>query len=237
MPNMKCSFARLRGVGEGQLQALAKRLSEVNFVKNPGMQVVGIDREFPQVSFELVVRTEREGRRYDDEEGKLIVEKRYDDRVLFCTFDARRELMYTPQGKRELGLFTEVLKQCGSGGGTELIELEVDVVGWTREMLKMYDTAQLGLASFDHFFVEPKMIGKFQAKTVDNQLNLDALTSQPGRIRSIRLSFFYEGTRRTAEVRRDGVLSVSSGAEEDLEHFFGEQLRLVQNFVSVPEGE
>lgn len=234
---MKCSFARLRGVGEGQLQTLAKRLSEVNFVKNPGMQVVGVDRDFPRLSFELVVRTEREGRRFDDAEGKLVVEKRYDDRVLFCTLDARRELIYTPQGRRELGLFVELLKQCGSGSNTELIELEADVVGWARQMLSMYDTAQLGLASFEHFFVEPKMIGRFQAKTVDNQLNLEALTSQPGRIRALRLAFFHEGTRRSAEVRRDGVLSVSSGDEEDLEHFFAEQLRLVQNFVSVPESE
>ncbi len=237
MPNLKCSFARLRGVGEGQLQTLSKRLSEVNFVKNPGMQVVGVDRAFPRLSFELVFRSEREGRRFDDAEGKLVVEKRYDDRVLFCTIDAKRELIFSPQGKRDLGLFTELLKQCGSGANTELIELEVDVVGWARQMLDMYNTAQLGQASFENFFVEPKMIGRYQAKTVDNQLNLDSLVNQPGRIRALRLSFFYEGTRRSAEVRRDGVLSVSSGDEEDLEHFFAEQLGLVQNFVSVPEGD
>jgi hypothetical protein len=237
MPNLKCSFARLRGVNEGQLQSLPQRLSEVNFIKNPGMQVVGVDRAFPQLSFELVVRSERESRRFDDEERKLVVEKRYDDRVLFCTIDAKKGLIHTPQGKRELGLFVELLKQCGSGAATELIQLEADVVGWTRKMLEMYDTAQLGLASFEHFFVEPKMIGKFQAKTVDNQLNLDALINQPGQIRSIRLAFFFEGTRRSAELRRDGVLSVSSGDEEDVEHFFTEQLSLVQNFVSVPESE
>ena len=237
MPNLKCSFARLRGINEGQLQTLAQRLSEVNFIKNPGMQVVGVDREFPRLSFELVVRSERETRRFDDKEGKLVLEKRYDDRVLFCTLDAKKGLIHTPHGKRELGLFVDLLKQCGSGSGTELIELEVDVVGWAREMLRMYDTAQLGLASFEHFFVEPKMIGRFQAKTVDNQLNLDVLAEQPGRIRALRLSFFHEGTRRSAEVRRDGVLSVSSGDEEDVEHFFSEQLRLVQNYVSVPESE
>lgn len=235
MPQIKTTFARLRGLEEGQLQALASRLSEVNFAKNPGLQVVGVDRDYPALSFELVQRTEKEYRQYDDDEKKLVVSKRFNDRVLFCTIDVKKQLIHTPQGRRDLGLFAELLKQCGAGYEMELIELECDVIGWAREMVKMYDTAQLGLASYEHFFVEPKMIGKYQTKTVDNQLNLDAISQQPGRVKSLRVSFFFEGTKRSAELRRDGVLMVSSGDEEDLEHFWAEMLSLATRVSKQPE--
>ena len=237
MPILKTSFARIRGIGEGQLSALASRLKKVTFANHNGVQVVGLDPERDSINVELVLRSEREGRRFDDSEGKLVTEKRFEDKILYFTLDARNGVISTPQGKRDLAMFVDLLKQCGSGQGTEMVEVSVDVAAWTEAMIKMYDSAQLGNVTFEQFYVEPKMIGRFSAKTVDNRLQLEHLKDQPGRIRSLKLSFFHDGVRRSTEARADGVLTVSSGDEEDLEHFYREQRQLFLGHAGAKEAE
>ena len=130
-------------------------------------------------------------------------------------------------GKREqyLALFAELLKRCGAGG-VEIGEVKVDLIAWAREFIKLYETAQLGQLVLDRFYAEPKLTGRFTAKTVDNRIDLKAVEEAPGYLKSIRFSFYNYDARRSVEVRDDGVLSAGSSDDEELEQFFGEMARL-----------
>jgi hypothetical protein len=99
-------------------------------------------------------------------------------------------------------------------------------------MAKLYDTAQLAQLVLDMYYAEPKLIGRYSAKTVDNRLDPKLLSETGGHIRSLRMGFFHEGVRRTVELRADTVLSCTSSDEDDLELFFKQQRELALKYSS-----
>ena len=222
---------RLKGVESGALQALSTRLAKVRFDMNSDSQVIGVDRHPDKLTVEIALRREREGLAFDDAKSTLVAQKGYEYSRRLLTLDAAAGIGCTPNSKRDLAQFAELLKKCGAPQA-EFLPLLVDLAAWTREFLRYSnDTAQLAQVIVDSFYAEPKLIGRFAAKTVDNRLELKLLTELAGKLRSIRLSYFYEGVRRTVEARADGVLSCTSTAEEDLEGFFDEQTRLYLKFA------
>lgn len=234
MPNAKTCFARLKGVEAGQLQALASRLQKISFDINCEYKVIGLDREFPRLGLDVVHRRPRRVRRYDDAEGKVVQEERNEDKIHEFTLDAEAHVASTPGGKRDFAILLDLLKRCGAGGA-EVVDVMVQLAPWAREIVKMYDSAQLGSLVLDSLYLEPRLIGRYSAKTVDNRLDLKFLDENAGKLRSIRLGFFVEGMRRSVEARGDGVVTVSSSDMDDLEHFAGEQHKLLLKFAAVED--
>jgi hypothetical protein len=234
MPNSKRCFARLKGVDAGQLQALSTRISKISFDINCEYKVIGVDRDFPRLSLDVVHRRPRRVRRYDDAEGKVVQEERNEDRIHEFALDAETQVISTPGGKRDFAILLDLLKRAGAGAA-EVVSLQAELAPWAREIVKMYDSAQLGSLVLDSLFIEPRLIGRYSAKTVDNRLDLKFLDENAGKLRSIRLAFFVEGMRRSVEARADGVMAVSSSDMDDLEHFAGEMHRLFLKFAAVEE--
>ena len=234
MPIRKASFIQLHGVAAGQVQNLATRLPKVVFGFDCELQVLGVDRERDRLTTEVVVRREREALAFDPAANAFSSEKRYEYRRQFFTLDAATGIAETPGGKRDFNFFSDVLKRAGITN-VELGPLVTDVAAWAREMAKLYDTAQLAQLVLDMYYAEPKLIGRYSAKTVDNRLDPNLLKEPGGAIRSLRLGFFYEGVRRTVELRADAVLVCSSGDEDDLPIFFGEQRALALKYSTVSE--
>ncbi len=218
MPNAKTCFARLKGVDSSQLQALALRLSKISFDINCEYKVIGLDRDFPRLGLDVVARRPRTVRRFDDAQGKVVQEERNEDRIYHFTFDADSGMASTPGGRRDFVILLDLLKRSGVGGA-ELINLQVELTPWTREIMKMYDSAQLGNLVMDSLYLEPRLIGRYSAKTVDNRLDIKFIEENAGKLKSIRLKFFFEGMLRGVEARTDGVLVASSSDLDDLDHF------------------
>jgi len=225
MPALKNTFARLSGFDAAQLQSTASRLTKIAFGINSEEQVLGVDVEGNRLTAEIAVRRQREVPVFNELKKALISEKRYEYRSLMCSLDSASGIVSTAGARRDLNLFAELLKRCGAGG-VELGELKADLIAWSRAFLKLYDTAQLGQLVLDHFYAEPRLTGRFTAKTVDNRIDLKAVEEAPGHLKSIRFSFYHYDARRSVEARDDGVLTVSSSDDEDLEHFFGEMAKL-----------
>ena len=236
MPQIKASFARLQGFDPAGFQTAAARLKKVRFDINSDLQVLAIDQDFPRMNIELAQRKQREALVYNEAEGKFSMAQNYEYRRHFFTIDAQSATLQTPGGKRDFALLVELLKKTGSGG-VELQELSVDLAAWGKMFLKSQDNAQLGQIVFDNFYSEPRLIGRYSAKTVDNRADLNLLEDVPASLRSIRLSYFHDGVRRTVEVRSDAVLSVASSDEEDSEHLFDEQRRLLLAHTALVERE
>jgi len=236
MATMKSTFARLQGVDPSGLEALATRLRKIAFSINSEEQVLGVDVGAARLTVEVAVRRERDVPVFDELKRTLGTEKRYEYRRLLFSLDAKAGITSTPGARRDLALLTELFKRAGAGGA-ELSELKVDVLAWGRALLKMYDTAQLGQLVLDRFYAEPKLIGRFSAKSVDNRIDFGALQELAGNLRSLRFSFFYYDARRTVEARADGVLSVGSSDDEELEHFYAEQSALLLKHAGAAEKE
>jgi hypothetical protein len=233
MPQRKASFIRMQGVAAGQVQSLGAQLLKVVFGFDSDLQVLGVDRARDSLSAEIVLRREREALAFDPAANAFGTEKRYEYRRHFFTLDAGSGIAETPGSKRDFNLFGEALKRAGSGG-VDLEPLETDVSAWAREMAKLYDTAQLAQLVLDMYYAEPKLIGRYSAKTVDNRLDPALLKEPGGHVRSLRLGFFHEGVRRTVELRADAVLSCTSGDEDDLELFFKQQRELALKYSATP---
>lgn len=231
MPVQKASFIQLSGVAAGQVQSLGAQLLKVGFGFESDMQVLGVDKARDSLTAELVLRREREALAFDPQANAFSTEKRYEYRRHLFTLDAASGIAQTPGAKRDFTLFAEALKRAGATG-VELQQLETDVTSWAREMAKLYDTAQLAQLVLDMYYAEPKLIGRYSAKTVDNRLDPALLQEPGGHIRSLRLGFFHEGARRTVELRADAVLSCTSADEDDLEIFFKEQRVLALKYSS-----
>lgn len=229
MPQLKASFIRMSGVSAGQVQSLGAQLLKLSFGFDSDMQVLGADRERDSLSAEIVLRRERETLSYDPQANAFGTEKRYEYRRHMFTLNAQSGIAQTPGAKRDFTLFADALKRAGATG-VELQPLETDVTAWARDMAKLYDTAQLAQLVLDMYYAEPKLIGRYSAKTVDNRLDPALLKEPGGHIRSLRLGFFHEGVRRTVELRADAVLSCTSGDEDDLEMFFKEQQMLALKY-------
>lgn len=234
MPNAKTCFARLKGVEAGQLQALALRLSKISFDLNCEYKVIGLDRDFPRLSLDVVARRLRTIRRFDDAQGKVVQEERNEDRIYEFTLDAEKGMASTPGGRRDFTILLDVLKRAGAGNA-ELLGLLVELLPWTREIVKMYDSAQLGNLVIDSMFIEPRLIGRYSAKTVDNRLDLKFIEENAGKLKSIRLKFFVEGMLRGVEARADGVLVTSSSDLDDLEHFTQEMHKVFLKHAEAAE--
>jgi len=225
MPLAKQSFVRAAQVDAAGLPNLSTRLVKVSFGLNYDLQVLGTDRADDQLAVEIAQRRQREPLGFDETRGALVPEKRYEYRRLFFNLDTKAHVASTPGAKRDLSVFLELLRRCGATE-MEFSDLVVDLLPWAESLLKLYETAQLGGLVLDQFYAEPRLIGRFSAKTVDNRLDLKALANAPGKLRSLRLGFFYEGLRRSVEARFDGVLSVTSNDEDDLPAFLAEQQKL-----------
>jgi hypothetical protein len=236
MPLRKTSFTGLSGLDAGQMQALAARLAKVTFGINSELKVIGLDRDLPRLALDLVRRVPRKVTRFDDNQNKLVSEERNEDRVFSYLLDPQAGHASTPGGRRDFNYLQAALKACGAGQ-VEFPELRVELVAWTKELLKMYEAAQLAQCVVDNYFVEPRLIGRFSAKTVDNRLEMPFLEEHAGRLRSIRLGFFVEGMRRTVEARADAVITLTSSDEDDLEHFADQQYKLLLKHAALPEGE
>jgi hypothetical protein len=231
MPLRKASFIRLTGVDPGQVQGLASRLPKLAFGFDSDLQVLGVDKTPATLAVELVLRREREALVFDAGANQFASEKRYEYRRHYFHLDAAGAIAETPGAKRDFGLLAEALRRAGAGG-VELAPLEADVTAWGRAMAKLYDTAQLAQLVLDMYYAEPKLIGRYSAKTVDNRLDPALLREPGGHVRSLRLGFFHEGVRRTVELRADAVLACSSSDEDDLELFFKQQRELLLQHAS-----
>ena len=225
MPTLKNTFARLNGFDASALQSTASRLRKIAFGINSEEQVLGVDVEGNRLSAEIAVRRQREVPVFNELKKTLVSEKRYEFRSLLFSLDAGANIASTPGARRDLTLFAELLKRSGAGG-VEIGEIKVDLIAWAREFIKIYETAQLGQLVLDRFYAEPKLTGRFTAKTVDNRIDLASVEEAPGHLKSIRFSFYHYDARRSVEVRDDGVLSAGSSDDEELEHFFAEMAKL-----------
>ena len=234
MPNMKSTFARVSGIDSGALQSTAARLRKITFGMNSEEQVVGADVEPNRLTAEVIVRREREVPSFDETKGTLTREKRYEYRSLFFVLDTDKGVVSTPGSRRDLTLFAELLKRAGATA-IELSDLAIDLPRWVREFTKMYETAQLGQLVIDKLYVEPKLIGRYSAKTVDNRLDLKAIEELPGALKSVRFSFYHYEARRGVEARNDGVLNCSSSDEDELEHFFREMMPVFLKYSGTEE--
>jgi hypothetical protein len=227
MPQLKSSFARLSHVDPSQLESLAQRLRRVDFELGEGHRVLAVDRKPPQLTVQVVARRLRDLRHFDEAGGKFVSERGPVDRELYFNIDFNTRIVATPGGKRDFGTLIELLRRAGGGRDLEVEPLVVDLSSWVKALLKMYETAQLGQLVLDSLFVEPRLIGRYSAKSVDNRLDLDYVEKVAGQLRSLRLGFYHEGSRRSVEARTDATLSISSSDEEDAEHFFDEQRQLL----------
>lgn len=229
MPILKASFARVSGVSPSQQDSLAQRLQKVAFQYGEGLKVTGVDKEAarhgqgPRLVVEAVQRTLREARRFDDGQNKIVSERVASDRILSFDLDLESGIAQTPGGLRDMKALCELLRQAGGGKDVEEQHIAVDLLAWVKQTAKMYETAQLAQVVVDSLFIEPRLIGRYIAKSIDNRLDMAYLQEVAGQLRSLRLAFFHEGVRRSVEARVDGVLSISSSDEEDAEDFFREQ--------------
>nr|MDQ3024188.1 hypothetical protein [bacterium] len=227
MPQLKSSFARLSHADPSQLEGLANRLRRVDFELGEGYRVIGVDRKPPQITLQVVARRVREQRHFDEASSKFVSERGAVDRELYFSIDLQSRIAATPGGRRDFGALVELLQKTGGGRDLEIQPLVIDLASWARAVLKMYETAQLAQIVVDSLFVEPRMMGRYSAKSVDNRLDLGYVDKVAGQLRSLRLGLFHEGSRRTVEARTDATLSVTSSEEEDAEHFFDEQRQLL----------
>jgi hypothetical protein len=232
---MKTSYAMLKGVDAAGLAAVSTRLAKIRFGMTSDTQVLGVDRNPARLAIEAAVRKERDAPVFDDARGVLASEKRYEYKQHYFTLDAAKGVVSTPGAKRDFQVLAGLLKQAGATG-VEINGVHVDLQAWIRAFTKTYDTAQLGLLVIDNFYAEPKLIGRFSAKSMDNRLELKQIEELGGSLRSIRFAFFHNGIRRMAEARADGVLSVSSADQDDLEEFADEQEKLLLKHADVQKG-
>lgn len=224
---LKSSFARLSHSDPSQLESYANRLKRVNFELGEGHRVLVVDRQPPQLTVQLVARRLKDVRHFDEAENKFLSERSPIDREMFFSIDLQSRIMATPGGKRDFGVVIELLRKTGGGSHLEAQPLIIDLAGWSKALLKMYETAQLGQLIVDSLFQEPRLIGRYSAKSVDNRIDLGYIERVAGQLRSVRLGFFHEGSRRTVEARSDATLLVNSNDEEDAEHFYEEQRQLL----------
>lgn len=226
MPLSKLCFARVSPLNVAQASSLAQRLPKLAFEQGQGSRVIGVDRAGDRLSLELVTRRLREGRRYDETSNKMVSEPVAVDRSVYFSVDFSNGLSETSGGRRDYALLIDALQRAGAGGEMEAQPLVLDLNPWCKELLRMYENAQLNGMVVDGFFVEPRLIGRYSAKTMDNRVDFEFIEQKAASLRSLRLSFFAEGLRRSVEARTDGVLAVQSGEEEDLEDFLNEQRKL-----------
>ncbi|MCH7472095.1 hypothetical protein IIA79_03985 [bacterium] len=226
MPLIKATFARAASIDPAQFHSLALRLEKISFELGQGVKVIAVDKDYPLLTVQAVVRGEREVRRFDDQQGKMVTEPSTVDREYYFYLDMDKGVAETPGGKRSLAIFADLLRRAGAGGELELTPMFVDVAAWARAMLKMHESAELGRLVIDNFYAEPKLIGRYSAKTVDNRLDLESLQGLGGNLHSIRLDFFEAGARRTVEARTDGVLTVTCADEDEAKEFAAGQRKL-----------
>lgn len=226
MPALKTAYAQLKGLDASQLAQLSTGLAKVNFGLNSDLQVIGVDRNPARLTAEVAIRRKRQVQTYDETRGALVAEERYEYRRYLFTADAEAGVISTTGASRDLPTFVELLGRAGAPGA-ELAALQVDLVSWANALLKHHDTAQVAQVTIDSFYAEPKLIGRFSAKSVDNRLDPKQLEELGGSLRSIRFAFFHQGVRRSVEARGNAVLSLTSADEEDLAEFNTEQERLL----------
>ena len=231
---MKACFAKLAGVDAPSLTSLSQRLPKITFDANNDVQITGVDHRAAILSFEAAVRKKATVTSFDAGQNAVVTREDFAYRSVRFTIDAAQHVLSTPGAKRDFTLAVELLKRAGTGQA-EVSDLAVDLQVWARGLTKMYEDAQLNNLVLDHFYSEPKLIGRYSAKSVDNRLELKQLDDVSGQLRSLRYSFFHYGVRRSVEARADAVLSVTTGEEDDLEHFFNEQTKLLLGSAAKPK--
>ena len=118
---------------------------------------------------------------------------------------------------------------------THEIRGHVDIARWGKLWRERVPSAQLAEIVFEMFYFAPGLIGRFTAKTVDNRLNPALFDGSNGTISLLRVGYFADGIRRTAELRNTArningkqlyaVLTVTSAADaEDAAEFLAEQV-------------
>ena len=220
---MKSTFARMKGLPEGSLQAVASRLKKVRFDLNRDIQVLATDVEPTKLTIEALQRKKREAPTFDDTKQQVVNEERYEYRGLLFVLDAQNLIASTPGGKRDFSLLHDLLNTAGAGD-VDIEPLSVDLIAWVKAFMKMYDVLQLGQIVVDGFYSEEhKLSGRYAAKTLSGQLDPSILPDLPGQLRSIRFGFHHYDARRSIEARADGVLTVGSSDDEDVPDFFKEQ--------------
>ncbi len=231
---MKACFAKLAGVEAPSLTSLLQRLPKITFDANNDVQITGVDHRAPTLSFEAAVRKKASVTSFDASQNAVVTREDFAYRSVHFTLDAAQHVISTPGAKRDFTLAVELLKRAGAGQA-EAADLSVDLLAWARGLLKMYEDAQLNNIVLDGFYAEPKLIGRYSAKSVDNRLELKQLDEMAGQLRSLRYSFFHYGVRRSVEARADAVLSITTGEEDEIEHFFAEQAKLLLSHTAKPK--
>lgn len=228
MPMLKRSYCRLDGVEPGAIQTIATRLRKLAFSVNSDMQTLGVDTGKDTLGVEFAVRRKQSGQVYSEAEQKFVSATGYDYKRLYFEIDAKAGIASTPGAYRDFSLLAAALKSVGASN-VEAQALHIDVAGWAKELLKHHDSAQLAAIVLDDFYSEDqqKLIGRYSAKSVDNRLEPAMLKPQTGNLKSLRLSFFDAGVRKSVEVRANGVLSLTCSDEEELAPFLEQQSRLM----------
>jgi len=236
MPMLKRSYCRLDGVEPAAIQTLATRLRKLTFSVNSDMQTLGVDTGKDTLGVEFAVRRKQSGQVFSEAEQKFVSATGYDYKRLYFEIDSRAGTASTPGAFRDFSMLAAALKGAGATGA-EAHALQVDVAGWARDLLKRHDSAQLAGIVLDDFFSEgqQKLIGRYSAKSVDNRLEPGMLKPETGSLKSLRLTYFEEGIRKSVEVRAGGVLSLTSSDEEELAPFLAEQGKLMLNHSSLAE--
>lgn len=206
-------------------------LRVVDFEFGEGLKCIGADVDRGNLTVELVQRRQAEVRKFDDAEDKLIIQKRVKEKVQMFTLYPDGYAT-TPGSFRDFAMFSEAMRRVGFPDFEPRVVV-VEMLPWVKQIAKMYPTAQLGNLVLDNVFQEPRMIGQYAAKSVDNRLDMAYLQEMAGQIKSVKVGFFHEGVRRSVEAAAKGVLTVTSSDEEDLDHFFAEQYAvLLENATS-----
>ncbi len=222
---MKAAFAWLDRDYSPLLANLALRLKLVQFGMERDWQTLGVDVTPSSLSVELLWRKECERIEYDATGNKAIVVKSYKYALRAFTIDAARGYISTPNAHRDLGRFFADVLQPLVAPNASLSLPHIDLSAWARAFIsQVADHAQLGNIVLDQFYAEPKLLGRYGAKAIDNRLDLNALADK--KLRSLKLAFYEEGAKRSVEARTDGVLTCTGGDAEALEHFMDAQTRL-----------
>jgi len=229
MPICKGSFATFPAYS-GDIINIAARLRNVDFEFGEGIKCIAADRNRTWIAgaaavleCEIVQRKAVETIKYDDAESKLLTVKTVREKVNTFRYDPATGIAETAGSFRDFAIFAEAMQRSGAGKDFEPRPMLVDMLAWVQAVVAMYPTAQLGRVVVDNLYVEPRCIGQYSAKTVDNRLDMAYLETVAGQIRSIKLAFFDEGCRCSIEATAKATLTVTSSDEEDVDHLFIEQ--------------
>jgi hypothetical protein len=213
MPLLKRTFAHL-SIDQPRFKAA---LPNVKFAAGCNLNVVNLSDGADEFSFTLVVRKETDFPRLLD--GKRVIETINKDRFRDVTLhlDGTLEL----QSTRDMKLIWALVTRCGfsdlevSGGGRD-----VHLLKWAKEIMEAHEFVQLGGVQIDGMRVDPTLMGRYTAKTIDNRVVMSFLEENQRNLSSVKLAWFDMGLKQTLTAHQNGTLEATCKDSEELYHLF-----------------